>query len=275
MLLDQIYEPQLERIIEVEQRSFGVLTDASNQDYLETIGISPCIGVYLESCDTKVLAHLDPLNVRFGDIDHIFQYFERRWLTFAPDKAVLVASSLTGAEEVEEVTKYLTKKGIGVDLYRSDADSISIIVDRAGRIGELTSLQSRDFDQAVYNAQLKSIEQSVKRDPKYRLECATDRGWAGNLELLSVYDGVFDNCIGKSSCVGLPLNLVAVNGVYYQNMGFSPTQKFVKNAIESITRGMGGNIICIHHTGEYIGDRIVRKLSSDEQIAVDRLLIAK
>lgn len=271
-----IPEPDLESIIQVEQRSFGVLTIDVNATYIETIGIGPCLGIYLDAGNSKVLAHLDPLNVTNGDVDHIFQYFQQKWIDFNPTRAILIASAQTPADNIAKGRKYLESKGISTDIDNSSLNDVSVIIDKAGNYAHLSDIKARKSDTSVTEAQDRSFEQSMKRDKLYRLECATDRGWA-RLERLPTYEGQHSDrqFIGEKMFAGLPFSIIIDNGIYYQNVDFEYSPEMMQEIKATMSAPQGTQHFSTYSSGRYKGDYIVRKLTPTETNRVTLIIGAK
>ncbi|MBI2662590.1 hypothetical protein HYX11_03965 [Candidatus Woesearchaeota archaeon] len=273
MIISTIVEPNLESVIEIEQRSFGVLTSNSERNYLETIGINTCLGLYLEDGETKVLAHLDPLNVTNGDVDHILQYFQQKWIDFRPTRAILVVSNQTRESNITKIKEYLENKGININVDYSELDSISVCVDKNGNYAHLIGVKSREIDQDIISRQDREFEQSMQKDHLYRLECATDRGWASTLEYLPQTErelGIDPDKVSlhPNDIPELPFPIIVTlksNLKYFQRIGHRTSELMAREILASMD-----NKCKIFH-GEYSatarahpGDWIVRPLSSEE-----------
>lgn len=267
-MIPTITEPNLERVIEVEQRSFGVLTPDSGKEYIETIGIGPCIGVYMEEGDTKVLTHLDALNVRNVDIDHIFQYFQQQWTEFKPSRAILIASAQTNEANIAKVKEYLEKNIINIEVDCSNLNIISIVVDNNGSYSHIDKLKPRNIDANTLEIQRRLFEQSIKRDPLYRLKCVTDENTWQGLKLLPSYRDSYRGWLGRSNYTGLPFDVIVDEDMYYQFYKFLSSEEMSDISRQTQSEKNSGNVEYPNH----LGDSLVRILSPEEVNKIKKII---
>lgn len=140
-LLQKMKEPPLENVIRVSQRGFGYINPGTEKQFLETIGLGPCIGVYVKDNETglQALAHLDAggySGIRYGEqLNTFLAYLKNQDLTDGDFDEVLVIRSQQGDKEgLEEVTSALKMRGHKFTEVFSYNQSMRIIFDKNGNM---------------------------------------------------------------------------------------------------------------------------------------------
>jgi hypothetical protein len=203
-----INEPPLEKVVEVPQRGFGYLAPGIDKEYLETIGLASCIGLYMEDKDNQlvVLAHLD----RGGflgrptykeAVEQILDYLTTRGLTDGNfNKVVILKSGQAGEEDVEELRSVLNTYGFNNIEIVNGPWTMDIVIDKDGKIYLVDPRTIR-----------KRNEEETKRDicriySDDKLTCANEKE-----EKHEIYSGLLDHYhyVGPHGCaygVRLPVN---------------------------------------------------------------------
>ncbi len=273
----------LENIACVEQRSFGVLMPESPYTALQTFSISNCVGLYLKSNDIAVLTHLDALNGTQGDLKHIFQYFQQRWLRFVPHETIITTSSDSDPDTVDKIGTQLGQMKIPYSIDVGAESRVHIQVDRNG----YTKIPFRKcaVDKDILDGMHSSFDRSMKGDKTYQMECVTDKGWS-KLERLPCYGSVDDGriFIGQGMSPKLPFDIIIGGKAIYQNVDFQYSEQEMETIrrgleestrqLEALTQGLPPprNKPRYIRKGEYKGDYIVRKLEPWEVERVQKIM---
>ncbi len=113
-IIQTITEPPLREVLRVGQRAFGYLNPDVDKNYLETIGIGFCIGVYVKNSSRGLqgLAHLDGPDYR-GQVGQFLRYLRARNLTDDNYSQVQVLRSQQSVREgVEDICSALKLWGL-------------------------------------------------------------------------------------------------------------------------------------------------------------------
>jgi len=152
-----IREPPLEEILRVTQRGFGYLTPEVDKTYIETIGLGPCIGVYVRDVDRQLqaLAHIDGYR-GYGNQTNLFlAYLINKGLTDGNfDDVLLLRSQQADKRGADEIYSTLKIRG-----YRDTE-----IVD-----GNWVIRVIFDKDGNMYWVDPKTIQAEKRSDVKWKL----------------------------------------------------------------------------------------------------------
>jgi hypothetical protein len=110
-----ITEPPLQEILRVYQRGFGYLNPEVDKSYIETIGLGPCIGVYVRDADRQLqaLAHIDENHLGYGDQTNQFlAYLKNKQLTDENfDDVFILRSQQADKKGIVEIYSTLRMRG--------------------------------------------------------------------------------------------------------------------------------------------------------------------
>lgn len=132
-----IKEPPLEEILRVNQRGFGYLNPEVDKANIETIGLGPCIGVYVRDIDRdlQALAHIDKsLGYEYG-VTQFLAYLKNKHLTDENfDEVLVLRSQLADKKGIDEIYLTLRIRGHKPEIVDSDKEIIDVIFDKDGNM---------------------------------------------------------------------------------------------------------------------------------------------
>jgi len=159
-----ISEPSLEKTLRVEQRAFGYLFKRAYKEYLETLSIADCVGVYAKSSNLSALLHVDiPWATLFlkslkisERVKAFLDYLEkvaRKYCLDSSFESIIVESVQTFPRHVDEVYSTLQEKGVKIkNVIRSRERSANVIFDKYGEAYWIDSRTIKNYDSWWYGS---------------------------------------------------------------------------------------------------------------------------
>lgn len=169
------YEPSdLSKVLMVEQRSFGYLTQKSEKRYIETRHLMSCIGVYLrDDSGTGVLAHIDRGVGGAFSSDQASQAREMMSRLKSGGavgricEAYVIKTHLVPGKEFEDVRRALEEKaGVLPEVLDSNDMTAHFLADKDGNLSWLENCSVR-YEDTPY-----ALIKRIGQDP--RMVCVND-----------------------------------------------------------------------------------------------------
>ncbi|NPA38759.1 MAG: hypothetical protein GXN99_03120 [Candidatus Nanohaloarchaeota archaeon] len=138
--------PGDDEVIMVYQRAFGYLTPDAKEQYLATFGIGYCVGIYIRSGETQVLAHIDnnyllTLKGTYLNLTEILlSYLKANELIKEQADVVRIIKSTSFSYETLEgiyntlMASQITSK---IEEWNVHSDIVRILIDKEGNFYEL------------------------------------------------------------------------------------------------------------------------------------------
>lgn len=165
-----IKEPPLPEILRVHQRGFGYLHPTGpispfgiydcNYDYIETIGLASCIGVYVRDSSRKVqgLAHVDAGPLGYAKSIHLFlSYLKDQGLTDESfDRIFILGSRQADQRGIDEIFSTFKIRGHAVgdiEVMKSNRP-INVIFDKYGQMYDV-------WEETIQAKKMSDLEREV------------------------------------------------------------------------------------------------------------------
>ncbi|VVB74920.1 Uncharacterised protein [Candidatus Tiddalikarchaeum anstoanum] len=130
--MDFVDEPCLNKVLKVEQRGFGYLTPDSKKDYLETVGLFVCLGVYCEKRgEFQVLCHFDTDPVKQFNIMMKYLY-KNDFSNTDFDRVEIIGGRNAFVPNIEKLSFSMETRGYYAEVKVFDLRSVSILYDKMG-----------------------------------------------------------------------------------------------------------------------------------------------
>lgn len=157
-----LVEPSLNDILFCNQGSFAYLNPNVPKDYLETVGIGPCVAFVLRDskADLTVMAHLDAKRGFGKSVNEVLSYLRIKHLTSGElDQAWVVSSQQADQKDIDEVANALRKQTPRV-FVRTDGWANAIIVNRNGEVFNVTDIKPRP----LFETKVESVEMRTRQE---------------------------------------------------------------------------------------------------------------
>lgn len=155
-------EPPLVDILFCNQGSFAYLNPSVPKDYLETVGIGPCVAFVLRDskADLTVMAHLDAKRGFGKGVNEVLSYLRIKHLTSGEfDQAWIVSSSQADKKNIDEVANVLREQTSKV-FVKTDSWVNDLVVNRAGEVFSVTDIKSRP----LFETEVESLEMRTRQE---------------------------------------------------------------------------------------------------------------